>query len=824
VKLGLGPTYRLQLRPDFGFREAAAVVPYLSELGVEVVWLSPVAEAVPASPTGREVVDPTRLRHELGSWTDLEFLVQRLEQRGLGLMVDIVSHHLSTYPGGRLWNDVLRHGRESQYADLFDIDWQAGRSGEDEKVALPVLDRPLRDILEAGALSFTMTGEGPVIRYGVVDLPVSGSFDAGADPADVLENQHYALVSRRDPRACNVRRLLEPEELVRLRVEDEDVFRRTHILLAELAGQNWLSAVCVDRVDALLDPGAYLRRLADLLGDMPIVVDKVLTGDEQLAHDWPVEGSIGYEAIDDISGALIDADGLERLASAAAREGERSVEVVVRSARRAAVEDRFPGETTRVARLLEVPESEVRERVVRTSVYRTYPSATEATLGAATRVALGAEPATAGTELGQLHFEALTAAVAKKAVEDMAYNRLVGRIPFCEIGGDPARVRADGAGRLVARAEDRSNDHQTGLVTGTRTVNKRSADARARLIAIAEMPDAFEAGIVRLGQLVSSWSMPDGTRVPDASELRYIAATILSIAPLESDGWRDVDRRLALTLRHIARASERRTSWFDPHRAYEDALISAAEEISARRGTMLRKAFGDLVDEVARLGAVTSLAQVVLRAFLPGVPDCFQGDESFVFALGGPDAQRAPNYDDLAGSLASLTSRRTGDEPASLRRSWRDGRVKMLATRQALRARRAVPRAFAPGAAVFSLPASGSMASHVFTFGRSSEGAVETAAPETGLSGAAERPSFALAVVTRRPRALPAERDDLPVGAKAWRDTVLLFPSSAPSVLVDAITGHTHSLDASPTDDEPSILPVGDVLSELPVAILVGRN
>jgi (1->4)-alpha-D-glucan 1-alpha-D-glucosylmutase len=822
VKLGLGPTYRLQLRPDFGFQQAAAIVPYLSELGVEVVWLSPVAESVPASPTGREVVDPTRLRHELGSWTDLEFLVHRLDQRGLGLMVDFVPHHMSTYPSGRLWSDVLRHGRESQHADLFDIDWHSGRVGDSEKVALPVLDKPLRDILEAGALAFTNTAEGPVFRYGAVELPVSGSFRAGADPAEVLGRQHYTLVSRRDPRACNVRRLLEPEELVRLRVEDEDVFRRTHTLLGELAGQQWLSAVCIDRVDALLDPCAYLRRLADLLGDMPIVVDKVLTGDERLADDWPVEGTVGYEAIDDISGALVDADGLERLAAAAAREGERSVDVVVRSARRAAVEDRFPGETTRVARLLGVPESEVRERVVRSPVYRTYPAADWAARSGAMPPG-AADTGTADAALGQLHLESLTAAVAKKAVEDMAYNRLVARLPFCETGGDPARTRSDGARRLEARAENRSQDHQTGLVTGTRTVNKRSADARARLIALAEMPDAFEAGIVRLGQLVSSWSMPDGTRVPDSLELRYVAATILSIAPLEADGWREVERRLALSFRQIARASERKTSWFDPHRAYEDALIAAAEQISANRGAMLRKAFGDLVDEVARLGAVTSLAQVVIRSLLPGVPDCFQGDESFVFSLGGPDAQRAPHYDDLAGSLASLTSRRTGDEPASLRRSWRDGRVKMLATRQALRARRAVPRAFAPGAAVFSVPASGSMAEHVLTLGRSSEGAVETAAPETRPSGPAERTSFAIAVATRLPRALPAERDDLPVGAKAWRDTTLQFPPSIPAVLVDAITGHTHSLD-SPDGAGIATLPVGDVLSELPVAILVGRR
>ena len=60
-------TYRLQLHPRFGFRDAAALAPYLAGLGVSHVYLSPVFAARPGSTHGYDVTDPSRLNPELGS-------------------------------------------------------------------------------------------------------------------------------------------------------------------------------------------------------------------------------------------------------------------------------------------------------------------------------------------------------------------------------------------------------------------------------------------------------------------------------------------------------------------------------------------------------------------------------------------------------------------------------------------------------------------------------------------------------------------------------------------------------------------------------------
>ena len=60
-------TYRLQLQPGFGFARAQATLPYLQQLGVSHLYLSPIWKPRPGSTHGYDVVDPRQLNPELGS-------------------------------------------------------------------------------------------------------------------------------------------------------------------------------------------------------------------------------------------------------------------------------------------------------------------------------------------------------------------------------------------------------------------------------------------------------------------------------------------------------------------------------------------------------------------------------------------------------------------------------------------------------------------------------------------------------------------------------------------------------------------------------------
>jgi (1->4)-alpha-D-glucan 1-alpha-D-glucosylmutase len=163
-------TYRWQLTPDRGFEAAAAAAPDLAALGVSHLYLSPVAEAVPGSTHGYDVTDPTRLREELGGPAGFAALAEACRAHGLALLVDVVPNHLAAHDANPWWWDLLRLGRGSRYAEVFDVDW-----GSADALVLPVLGDHYGRELEAGTLALSRgprPGRIIVVRYHDRTFPV----------------------------------------------------------------------------------------------------------------------------------------------------------------------------------------------------------------------------------------------------------------------------------------------------------------------------------------------------------------------------------------------------------------------------------------------------------------------------------------------------------------------------------------------------------------------------------------------------------------------------------------------------------------------------
>src|SRR5947209_609709 len=117
-------TYRLQLNRDFTFRDAAALVPYLHELGVSHVYASPFFRARAGSMHGYDIIDHQSLNPEIGTEEDLDRLFATLREHEMGLVLDVVPNHMGVLGSDNpWWLDVLEHGQASPYADFFDIDW-----------------------------------------------------------------------------------------------------------------------------------------------------------------------------------------------------------------------------------------------------------------------------------------------------------------------------------------------------------------------------------------------------------------------------------------------------------------------------------------------------------------------------------------------------------------------------------------------------------------------------------------------------------------------------------------------------------------------------
>jgi (1->4)-alpha-D-glucan 1-alpha-D-glucosylmutase len=169
--------YRLQLTPDFGFADAARRVPYLRDLGVSHLYLSPSLQARHGSTHGYDVIDPTRLSEDLGGEAAFRALVATAHEADLGIVLDIVPNHMATDDGNRFWSDPALRERffdidpaTGRHRRFFDIDDLAGLRQEDPEV----FDQTHRLVL-------SLVGEGLVDALRI-DHP-----DGLADPLQYLE-------------------------------------------------------------------------------------------------------------------------------------------------------------------------------------------------------------------------------------------------------------------------------------------------------------------------------------------------------------------------------------------------------------------------------------------------------------------------------------------------------------------------------------------------------------------------------------------------------------------------------------------------------------
>ncbi len=186
-------TYRLQLHAGFTFADASEQVPYLADLGVTHLYLSPVLQAAPGSMHGYDVVDHTRVSEELGGEEQLLDLAAAAREHGLGLVVDVVPNHMALVApetlNAPLWQ-LLAEGPEAATAHWFDVDWAAG----DGRLGLPILGDSVEEVLARGEITREQHDGRSVLRYFDHMLPLAKGTEDG-ELADVVARQHYRLAS-----------------------------------------------------------------------------------------------------------------------------------------------------------------------------------------------------------------------------------------------------------------------------------------------------------------------------------------------------------------------------------------------------------------------------------------------------------------------------------------------------------------------------------------------------------------------------------------------------------------------------------------------------
>lgn len=935
----LGATYRLQLGPEFGFAAAAERARFLSRLGIETLYLSPILEARAGSLHGYDVTDPTRIRKALGGEEGFRSLVSEASRAGLALLLDVVPNHMAASGENPWWRDVLENGRFSPYASWFDIDWEGEGRGARRRLLLPILGDDLGSVLSRGELSLGLDDDGLHIRYFEARFPLAvgsygivlgealaslGGKDGGKaeralarllarvdrlgdrearrkriakDPKAasriakekgaikrallaaraahpeiraalariartasgrkglalrerlferLLARQHYRLVFwKRASEEINYRRFFNVSDLVALRVERASVFEARHATLARLLRDGAVGGVRVDHVDGLVDPSGYLRRLRARVGaKRPLLVEKILTGDEPLPSDWPVDGTTGYEFAAALSGVFVDPAGFASLRGTWERvteDGSSFAEVALRKKRQVA-EMHFAGETRAlVGRLAayasalgeDPPEGGAIEGALRAflaafPVYRTYgwggslspedrrivkraargarradPSVPKPALRLVERALLLEGKTAARREAEEIlrRFQVLSAPVFAKGVEDSSFYAHAPLAALNEVGGDGS-VPKDGAAAFHAAMRRRLRETPLSLNATSTHDTKRGEDVRARLFVLSELAKGWDSLLPRWRRLNKVHRTKVGSvEVPTPAEEALYYQTLLGAWPLGGAVTPGFRKRIREYVRKAAREAKEGTSWLRPNRDHEEALLRFVDRTLRISGAnpFLRD-LETFHAGIERCGAWNGLAQTLVKIAAPGVPDVYQGSELWDLRLVDPDNRRPVDFARRERMLAELEKRAMRDPKALARdlvRRWEDGKIKLWLLARGLVFRRERGALFLRGDHL-AMRTTPPRERHVLAFAR-------RLGTEWAIAAA---PRFtAPFCVNGRP----------PIGEEVWAHAALVLPPGAPEAWEHVVTGERVFATRS---GRSRVLALREVFATFPAALL----
>ncbi|MDQ3199288.1 MAG: malto-oligosyltrehalose synthase, partial [Verrucomicrobiota bacterium] len=635
----------------------------------------------------------------------------------------------------------------------------------------------------------------------------------------LLTDQAYRLAFWRvAAEEINYRRFFDINDLAAIRMELPEVFDEAHRLLFELIGAGAVTGLRIDHPDGLYLPDEYFEKLQRRAAEtgtqsLPedkraiyVVVEKILSGDEQLRSDWPVHGTTGYDFMNDVVGVLVDSSA-ERDITATFHKFighnlnfghlvyakkllvmrlslANDVNVMGAMFDRISEKNRWYRDYTLDALTLAV-----RETIACFPVYRTYlapgrpvSEADQAVIERAVAAAKRRNPALEGSVFNFLRdillfrfpenldeeareehvqfvlkFQQITGPIMAKGLEDTAfyiYNRLAA---LNEVGGEPQRFGLSVEGFQQRNRERQEQWPATMLSTSTHDT-KRSEDVRARMAVLSEIPEQWRRSLGKWRTLNRRRKRQiDESEAPDGNEEYLLYQTLLGSWPLQpfhelsAEAHGEFVGRIQEYMAKALKEAKLNTSWVQPNEAWDAAVADFIAKIlePSPRNRFL-ETFIPLADEVAQVGAINSLTQTLLKLTSPGVPDIYQGNEIWDFSLVDPDNRRSVDY----GKRQQMLDGLAGTTPEDLLGNWRDGRIKLFLTQRLLTFRRENAELFAAGSYI-PLQVTGDLADCCIAFAREWNNQ---------------------AIVVLAPR-LSSKVGFPPIGEK-WRDTAVRLPEA----------------------------------------------
>ena len=564
----------------------------------------------------------------------------------------------------------------------------------------------------------------------------------------LLEAQAYRIAYWRvAAEEINYRRFFNINELAALRMELPELFEHVHRLVFSLIERGDVQGLRIDHIDGLFEPRQYCEQLQlCCVAPFYIIVEKILARYESLP-DWPIAGSTGYDFVNQALELFVDPKGeaaMTRICSRFANPDE-DFDDILYACKKRIMQVNLASEMNVLAQEFhDLSMSEWRTRdftlngmlvaleevIAAFPVYRTYVSTRGAgdedrryidwalalakkrwraadlsifdflhkvLTGASTEKNLPQDRD--ATLRAAMHFQQVTGPVMAKAFEDTAFYRYFRLLALNEVGGDPRRF-----GMSVAAfhhlTQERARSWPRAMVTTATHDTKRGEDARVRLALLSEIPRLWSNRLTQWLRLNRSRRVEvDGEIVPERNVEYLFYQALLGawppdLAPDDMVGITRLGERIEAYMIKAVREGKQQSSWSNPNAAYEAALQRFVRAVlDASRESPFLMEFHAFVTSLARLGAITSLSQLVLKLTVPGVPDIYQGGELWDYSLVDPDNRRPVDW----GIRQALLEEVAFASSADLAERWQDGREKLFVTRRLLDWRRSHPELFDEG-------------------------------------------------------------------------------------------------------------------------------
>jgi (1->4)-alpha-D-glucan 1-alpha-D-glucosylmutase len=715
---------------------------------------------------------------------------------------------------------------------------------------------------------------------------------------DLLEAQPYRLAYwQTASHEINYRRFFDINDLGGIRIELPNVFRATHQFIATLIGRGAVDGLRIDHSDGLYDPTQYFETLQALAREaleagepgptrdavragqpFYVVAEKILSPGETIPEDWALDGTTGYDFLNELNGLFVSPEAKRPLLRLYERftGHEQAFEDVVYESKELIMDTSMSSELNVLAHALDIiAESNRRSRdftlnslrdaltefVACFPVYRTYVResgwsdadrrvvqqalrrarrrnpAMEAALFDFLQAVLlparpesapeGRAPAYAPQDEAEYHqwlrftmrLQQYTGPVQAKGIEDTSFYRYNVLVSLNEVGGEPAHMGTSVEQFHEANARRHARFPRTMLATATHDT-KLGEDTRARIHALSEVPEDWRRELGRWVRLNASHRQKvDGEWAPDRRDEYRFYQVLIGCWPPEHDeptAPEGLVERLEQYMTKATREAKLHTSWLTPNEAYDSAVTGFVRgALTGAGGAKFLPAFLPFMQRLERIGSLNTLSQLTLKLASPGVPDVYQGTELLDLSLVDPDNRRPVDFARRVAVLDELEPLLPPTDTPDERASERHEALGRLLT------------TWNDGRLKFYVTAAGLRARRawpdLFVEGDYLPLGTDVTVP-AGLVAFARRagPRWLLVVAPRLVSKLLAGDEHVhPIG-ELWRTSRVLLPEGAPQgPWRNLLTGEESRAMSYRSE---SWLFAGDALRRLPVALLLAEG